>query len=66
MSVTTPEIYNFVTSVSNVVYVFQMEFIPEDIKQVTPTGIDPVDSKHREFDMVVCAKGTSSLYLCMS
>ncbi|KAF5345212.1 hypothetical protein D9758_009659 [Tetrapyrgos nigripes] len=34
-----------------------VEFVPDVIKQVTPSGIETVDGKHRDFDIVVCATG---------
>lgn len=35
----------------------QVEFVPENIKRITPKGIETVDGKHRELDVIVCATG---------
>ncbi|KAL0562502.1 hypothetical protein V5O48_019585, partial [Marasmius crinis-equi] len=32
-----------------------VEFVREEIKRVTPTGIENVDGTHRELDVIVCA-----------
>ncbi|KAE9409300.1 FAD/NAD-P-binding domain-containing protein [Gymnopus androsaceus JB14] len=34
-----------------------VEFVPENIKRITPKGIETVDGKHRELDVIVCATG---------
>lgn len=47
-------------------HIFQVEFVPEDIKRVTPTGIETVDGKNREFDIIVCATGMFDQYVYVS
>ncbi|KAJ3998171.1 hypothetical protein F5050DRAFT_1567772, partial [Lentinula boryana] len=39
-----------------------VDFVPENIKRVTPTGIETVDGKHREMDVIVCATGFDTSY----
>ncbi|OCH86448.1 FAD/NAD-binding domain-containing protein [Obba rivulosa] len=34
-----------------------VDFVPTHIKQVTQTGIETVDGKHEEFDIIICATG---------
>lgn len=36
----------------------QVDFISAHIKCITPTGIETIDGKHEEFDIIVCATGT--------
>ncbi|KAJ3795118.1 FAD/NAD-binding domain-containing protein [Lentinula aff. detonsa] len=40
----------------------KVDFVPENIKRVTPTGIETVDGKHREMDVIVCATGFDTSY----
>ncbi|KAK1226783.1 hypothetical protein PQX77_010220 [Marasmius sp. AFHP31] len=39
-----------------------VEFVREEIKRVTPTGIENVDGTHRELDVIVCATGYDTSY----
>ncbi|KAJ3871890.1 FAD/NAD-binding domain-containing protein [Lentinula edodes] len=39
-----------------------VEFVPENIKRITPTGIETVDDKHRDLDVIVCATGFDTSY----
>ncbi|KAJ3717302.1 FAD/NAD-binding domain-containing protein [Lentinula guzmanii] len=39
-----------------------VDFVPENIKRVTSTGIETVDGKHREMDVIVCATGFDTSY----
>ncbi|KAF5374223.1 hypothetical protein D9758_004660 [Tetrapyrgos nigripes] len=34
-----------------------VEFVPDAIKQVTLSGIETVDGRHRDFDIIICATG---------
>ncbi|THU82650.1 FAD/NAD(P)-binding domain-containing protein [Dendrothele bispora CBS 962.96] len=34
-----------------------VDFVPDIIKRVTPKGIETVDGKHRELDVIICATG---------
>ncbi|KAF5345136.1 hypothetical protein D9758_009675 [Tetrapyrgos nigripes] len=34
-----------------------VDFVPESIKRITPTGIETADGKHRDFDVIICATG---------
>ena len=34
-----------------------VDYISQSIKQVTPTGIETVDGKLREIDLIICATG---------
>ena len=35
----------------------QVEFAPTQIKRITDTGIETVDGKHQELDVIICATG---------
>ncbi|KAI0344764.1 FAD/NAD-binding domain-containing protein [Trametopsis cervina] len=39
-----------------------VEFIPTHIKRVTATGIETVDGKHQELDVLICATGFDTSY----
>ncbi|KAJ7665459.1 FAD/NAD-binding domain-containing protein [Mycena polygramma] len=39
-----------------------VEFIPTEIKQILPTGIETVDGKVNELDVIVCATGFDTSY----
>ncbi|KAJ7724253.1 FAD/NAD-binding domain-containing protein [Mycena metata] len=39
-----------------------VDFIPTEIKQITPTGIETVDGKFNELDVIVCATGFDTSY----
>ncbi|KAJ3815647.1 hypothetical protein F5876DRAFT_85648 [Lentinula aff. lateritia] len=39
-----------------------VEFVPENIRQITPTGIETVDDRHRDLDVIVCATGFNTSY----
>ncbi|KAF8583198.1 FAD/NAD(P)-binding domain-containing protein [Ramaria rubella] len=39
-----------------------VEFVPDHIKRVTPNGIETVDGKQRDFDIIVCATGYDASY----
>ncbi|KAL6307444.1 hypothetical protein BKA93DRAFT_911319 [Sparassis latifolia] len=34
-----------------------VDFVTTDIKQITPTGIETVDGKHDDLDIIICATG---------
>jgi hypothetical protein len=36
---------------------WQVDFVTDHINCITPTGIETVDSKHREFDIIICVTG---------
>ena len=40
-----------------------VEFIPTHVKRVTATGIETVDGKHEELDVIICATGSCILNL---
>ncbi|KZT02179.1 uncharacterized protein LAESUDRAFT_662540, partial [Laetiporus sulphureus 93-53] len=35
----------------------QMPFVPKDIRRITPRGIETVDGKHIDVDVIICATG---------
>ncbi|THV06458.1 FAD/NAD-P-binding domain-containing protein [Dendrothele bispora CBS 962.96] len=39
-----------------------VEFVPDVIKRVTANGIETVDGKHRDFDIIICATGFNISY----
>jgi len=39
-----------------------VDFVSDDINRITETGIETVDGKHREFDIIVCATGYDTTY----
>lgn len=39
-----------------------MDFISALIKRVTPTGIETVDGKCQELDIIICATGKEPIY----
>ncbi|KAG6911287.1 hypothetical protein DXG01_002126 [Tephrocybe rancida] len=39
-----------------------VDFVPTHIKQITPTGIDTVDGKHQELDILICATGFDTTF----
>lgn len=41
----------------------QCDFVPTPIKQILPTGIETVDGKMQELDVIVCATGKSYIAL---
>ena len=40
-----------------------MDFISSAIKRVIPTGIETVDGKSEELDIIICATGEKPIFL---
>lgn len=45
------------TTIDVCLFLLQADFVPTDIKRITKTGIETVDGKYQDLDVIICATG---------
>lgn len=45
------------TTIDVRLFLSQTDFVPTDIKRITKTGIETVDGKYQDLDVIICATG---------